>query len=179
MLTELVNDLRFMKFARDLHFEWWDYIHSKKRLEDTNYGKLYALLHYGKADANSLYAAKTRINTITNSSNPTYPDAVANNFPIIKELSDEYKEAPDMVAILLLGFAGVYYEDIHIVMTPPEASKQWGLSKDTVRAALTRGRFDEQIKKGLVRKSGGQWLLNKQAMYEVYGEPKNKIETEE
>ncbi|WEG14909.1 helix-turn-helix domain-containing protein [Pullulanibacillus sp. KACC 23026] len=54
-------------------------------------------------------------------------------------------------------------------MTPPEASERWGLKKDTVRAALTRGRFDDQIKRGLVRKSGSTWLIHEQAMIEVYG----------
>lgn len=58
------------------------------------------------------------------------------------------------------------------VMTPPEASQRWGLKRDTVRAALTRGRFDEQIARGLVRKAEKTWLITEQAMREVYGEPK-------
>nr|WP_235887972.1 helix-turn-helix domain-containing protein [Neobacillus paridis] len=62
--------------------------------------------------------------------------------------------------------------------TPPEAAKQWGLKKDTVRAALTRGLFDKQIEKGLVRKSEGTWLVHKQAMVEVYGEPIRTKEVE-
>lgn len=55
------------------------------------------------------------------------------------------------------------------VLTPGEAEERWGLKEGTVRAALNRGRFDEQIREGAVRKSKKVWLLTDQAMREVYG----------
>lgn len=59
----------------------------------------------------------------------------------------------------------------HIIMTTTEAAEKWGLKENTVRAALTRGRFDNQIMRGIVRKSGKIWLVTEQAMREIYGEP--------
>lgn len=55
-----------------------------------------------------------------------------------------------------------------------EAAKLWGISESNLRNALNRyGRFENQIKKGLAKKSGGAWIVTKKAMTEVFGEPKN------
>lgn len=58
------------------------------------------------------------------------------------------------------------------VMTPGEVEERWGLKDGTIRAALTRGRFDDQIERGLIRKSKKVWLLTDLAIREVYGEEK-------
>lgn len=69
-------------------------------------------------------------------------------------------------------------------MTPSEAAERWGLKRNTIIAALNRGLFDEQIKKGLVRKyvkENGQaeWYLTEQAMIEKYGHPRGSEEQDE
>lgn len=54
-----------------------------------------------------------------------------------------------------------------------EASELWEISKSNLRNALNRyGRFDDQIKRGLAKKSGGQWIITKLAMEEVFGKMK-------
>jgi hypothetical protein len=67
------------------------------------------------------------------------------------------------------------------VMTPSEAAERWGLKRNTIVAALNRGLFDDQIRRGLVRKhvkENGQteWYITKHAMIEKYGYPKEEIE---
>jgi hypothetical protein len=63
-------------------------------------------------------------------------------------------------------------------MYPNEASYRWGMKKNTLIAALNRGRFDEQGMNGYVRKftlSGRtNWYIKVKAMREVYGEMKIK-----
>ena len=59
-------------------------------------------------------------------------------------------------------------------MTATEASERWGLAESTIRVAIRRGQFDDQIERGLVRKSGKVWLLTDVAMTEVYG-PEKKV----
>lgn len=76
-------------------------------------------------------------------------------------------------------FAGGVIIPISSVMTPSEAAERWGLKRNTIVAALNRGLFDEQIKKGLVRKyvkKNGQaeWYLTEQAMIEKYGYPRER-----
>lgn len=59
------------------------------------------------------------------------------------------------------------------VYSVKEASEIWGISESNLRNALNRyGRFDDQIKRGLVKKSGGTWIVTKKAMIEVFGELK-------
>ena len=55
------------------------------------------------------------------------------------------------------------------VMTAPEAEERWGLQPGTIRASCLRGPLSRYIERGLVRKSGGTWLVTVQAMQEVYG----------
>jgi hypothetical protein len=57
-------------------------------------------------------------------------------------------------------------------MTAAEAEKRWGLSTGTIRAACTRGPLEKYVENGLVRKSGGTWLVSDAAMREAYGEEK-------
>lgn len=175
MLTDVVNDLRFKRLYRDMHFEWVQYIRNEKRFGEIKYGQIYTLLHFGKLDNNTIIAAGIKYRSPMIHDNRTYPDAVVQYFPIIGEIAEESGVSPTVVASLLIAFATTQINDIYEIMTPPEASNQWGLSKDTVRAALTRGKFDKQIEKGLVRKSGNQWLIHRDAMLEVYGEPKEKL----
>lgn len=58
---------------------------------------------------------------------------------------------------------------IEEVMTASEAQKLWGLkSESTVRTYIARGKFKE----GEYRKSGETWLVTREAMHRVFGEPK-------
>lgn len=57
------------------------------------------------------------------------------------------------------------------VMTFAEATKQWGLGDSTLRMAVNRSTLVEGKD---YRKSGSTWLITKEAMKRVYGEPKNK-----
>jgi predicted transcriptional regulator of viral defense system len=68
---------------------------------------------------------------------------------------------------------------LHEVMTPSEAAERWGLKRNTIVAALNRGWFDKQIKKGLIRKyvkenGKTEWYITEQAMVEKYGHPKGE-----
>lgn len=65
------------------------------------------------------------------------------------------------------------------VLTPAEAAERWGLSPNTIRSALADGRFDSQIQRGLVRRSGNVWLLHINAMREVFGPPPGEEPIEE
>jgi hypothetical protein len=62
--------------------------------------------------------------------------------------------------------------DLSKIMTTTEAAQRWGYKENTIRAAIARGRFDRQIREGMLRKSGDTWLIHEKAMYEVYGDPK-------
>ena len=59
-------------------------------------------------------------------------------------------------------------------MTAAEADERWGKPSGTVRVAISRGRFDDWVEKGHVRKSGNTWLITEQAMAAVYGPEKSK-----
>lgn len=63
------------------------------------------------------------------------------------------------------------YGELPRVMTAPEAAERWGVNYDTLRAALTQGKFNREIQEGLVRKHRGTWLIADEAMMRVYGEP--------
>lgn len=55
------------------------------------------------------------------------------------------------------------------VMTFGEATKIWNLGNSTLRKAV----LDKRLKEGKdVRKSGRAWLITRQKMIELYGEPK-------
>lgn len=64
------------------------------------------------------------------------------------------------------------------IMTATEAEERWGLQPGTVRASCLRGPLSRYIEKGLVRKSGGTWLVTVQAMEETYGKEIKKMEDE-
>lgn len=57
------------------------------------------------------------------------------------------------------------------VMAFSEASEIWGLGESTLRSTV---RTDKLIEGVDYRKSGKVWLITKDAMERVYGEPKNK-----
>ncbi|MCP8970553.1 helix-turn-helix domain-containing protein [Ectobacillus ponti] len=51
-----------------------------------------------------------------------------------------------------------------------EAGKLWGVSDSNLRNALGKfRRFEKQISEGTAKKSGGTWIVTKQAMEEVFG----------
>lgn len=56
------------------------------------------------------------------------------------------------------------------VMTTSEAEQKRQLPTGSIRVAIQRGKFQDQIKHGLVRQSGKVWLITEQAMREVFGE---------
>jgi len=77
--------------------------------------------------------------------------------------------------------------EIDNYMTPAEASFRWGISIETLKNKLKPSvSSDEEIRsmieQGLIKyfvKPGGknkQWIISTQAMYEWFGEPKNKGE---
>lgn len=64
------------------------------------------------------------------------------------------------------------------VLTAKEAEQLWDLKDGTIRSSCTRGRLNEFIKYGQVRKSGSTWLIKKEAMEQVYGKTKEEKEME-
>lgn len=56
------------------------------------------------------------------------------------------------------------------VMTTSEAEKRRQLPIGSIRVAIKRGRFQNQIQQGLVRRSGNVWLITEKAMKEVFGD---------
>lgn len=63
--------------------------------------------------------------------------------------------------------------DLNDVYTLSEAAQAWDISSTNLRNSLNRyGRFDQQIKKGTVKKSCGTWIVTGQAMKEVFGPKK-------
>src|SRR5690606_10982441 len=61
------------------------------------------------------------------------------------------------------------------IMTATEAEERWGLQPGTVRASCLRGPLSRYIEKGLVRKSGGTWLVTVQVMEKVYGKELGRV----
>ncbi|WP_271814468.1 helix-turn-helix domain-containing protein [Clostridium beijerinckii] len=57
------------------------------------------------------------------------------------------------------------------VMAFSEASEIWGLGESTLRSTVRTDKLQESID---YRKSGKVWLITKDAMIRVYGEPKSK-----
>lgn len=57
------------------------------------------------------------------------------------------------------------------VMTFAEASEKWALGESTLRSAIKTDRFKEGLD---YKKSGKVWIITKDAMSRVYGEPKIK-----
>lgn len=68
--------------------------------------------------------------------------------------------------------------DLNDVLTAKEAEQLWDLKDGTIRSSCTRGRLNEFIKYGQVRKSGSTWLIKKEAMEQVYGKTKEEKEME-
>lgn len=55
------------------------------------------------------------------------------------------------------------------VMNFSEASEKWGLGESTLRSAVSRKRLIDGVD---CRKSGKGWIITKEAMRRIYGEPK-------
>lgn len=66
-----------------------------------------------------------------------------------------------------------YFKDTDF-FTPSEAAFRWNLKRNTVIAALNRGRFNSLIQKGLVKRfsleGSTAWYITAAAMREVFGE---------
>lgn len=61
---------------------------------------------------------------------------------------------------------------INEVLTISEASKTWGKAVSTLRRNFDA---NASFKKGIdCRKSGAMWLVTREAMIRVYGEPKTE-----
>lgn len=56
--------------------------------------------------------------------------------------------------------------------TPLLAAEEWGLKENTIHVHLKRGKFDEYVKRGLVRRSKATWLIHREALEQVYDEKK-------
>lgn len=56
------------------------------------------------------------------------------------------------------------------VLTAREADEEWGMAIGTVRRDCNRGRFYAEE----VKKSAGTWMITRQALARVYGEPNKK-----
>lgn len=63
--------------------------------------------------------------------------------------------------------------------TPTEAAYRWSLKRNTVIAALNRGRFNAYLQEGLVKKfsleGSTDWYITAKAMREVFG-PEDKVQ---
>ncbi|GIP25455.1 hypothetical protein J23TS9_05850 [Paenibacillus sp. J23TS9] len=59
-------------------------------------------------------------------------------------------------------------------LTPSEAAYRWGMKRNTLIAALNRGRFNEHLSNGEVRRftqhGSTEWYLSVKAMRNVYGD---------
>lgn len=76
------------------------------------------------------------------------------------------------------GFVGnnskgidVFNKNIDEIMTFAEATEKWGLADSTLRKLVTTDKLVEGVD---YRKSGKVWLITKDAIKRVYGEPKIK-----
>lgn len=63
----------------------------------------------------------------------------------------------------------IFETSIYDSMTFAEASEKWGLADSTLRKLVTTDKLKEGID---FRKSGKVWLITKEAMQRIYGEPK-------
>lgn len=55
------------------------------------------------------------------------------------------------------------------IYTASTAAKQFAIPYSTIKDDLNRrNKFEDQIKRGLVKKEGRVWIMTKQAMQEVY-----------
>lgn len=72
-------------------------------------------------------------------------------------------DAVEVMDILVCG--GEKSDAFSQILTFSEAGELWGLADSTLRVARLEGRFrDDEIKK-----SGGTWLVTRQAMERMYG----------
>jgi hypothetical protein len=64
------------------------------------------------------------------------------------------------------------------IFTTHTASTLWGVKENTIRVSIVRGRFSSSFEKGWIKKCGNTWIIHEDAMFEVFGQPKNKREVE-
>ncbi|WP_449603000.1 hypothetical protein [Paenibacillus sp. Marseille-Q9583] len=67
-----------------------------------------------------------------------------------------------------------YYLQDDVFMTPSEAAYRWRMKRNTLIAALNRGRFDHFIREGSTKKftqhGATEWLVSVRAMREAFGD---------
>lgn len=67
-----------------------------------------------------------------------------------------------------------YYLQEDVFMTPSEAAYRWRIKRNTLIAALNRGKFDDYIREGLTKKftqhGATEWLVSVRAMRDVFGD---------
>lgn len=68
--------------------------------------------------------------------------------------------------------SGEEISPLSYVYTTSEAEDIWGFYEGKLRSACSRGILRHYIDRGLVKQSGGTWLIHHKAMLEVYGVPK-------
>lgn len=69
---------------------------------------------------------------------------------------------------------GCHMVNFDEVLTFSEAAEKWGLADGkTIRKAVERNRFQPHE----IKKSGNVWLTTYDAMYRVFGEPRNELTT--
>lgn len=66
-----------------------------------------------------------------------------------------------------------YFKDSDF-FTPNEAAFRWNMKRNTIIAALNRGRFDNQLEEGSIKKFSLQgspdWYISAKAMRDVFGD---------
>lgn len=60
------------------------------------------------------------------------------------------------------------------VLTGPEAAAEWGLGESTIRNAAAAGKFEPHE----ARRAGKNWLITREGMRRVFGEPNKKEMTQ-
>lgn len=56
-------------------------------------------------------------------------------------------------------------------LTTGEAEEKWSKPKGTIRNLIHRGKLENEIENGLIKKTGKIWMIDEKLLYELYGEP--------
>jgi hypothetical protein len=86
------------------------------------------------------------------------------NFPYLMEL-DKDKKAKEEKEIKRLPY-----------LTTGEAEEKWSKPKGTIRNLIHRGKLENEIRNGLIKRTGKLWMIDEKLMYELYGEPAETTE---
>ncbi|WP_256243252.1 helix-turn-helix domain-containing protein [Bacillus sp. V3B] len=61
-------------------------------------------------------------------------------------------------------------------LTTGEAEEKWSKPKGTIRNLIHRGKLENEIENGLIKRTGKLWMVDEKLMYELYGEPAETTE---